>query len=107
MKLALIKFCALSGGVDSSVVAALLDKVTGDQLTCMFIDTGYMRINEGERIKQVFAVQFKINLIYINAQDALFSIDGALNPKRSVKSLGMNSFEFSNVKLKRIKISYI
>ena len=94
--------CALSGGVDSSVVAALLHKAIGDQLTCMFIDTGYMRINEGERIKQVFEDQFKINLEFTSMRKMLFILNwmALLNLKRSVKSLGMNSFEFSNVKFK-------
>ncbi len=81
--------CALSGGVDSSVVAALLHKAIGDQLTCMFIDTGYMRINEGERIKEVFEKQFKINLIYVNAQNDFFSkLDGVSEPEKKRKIIG-------------------
>jgi GMP synthase (glutamine-hydrolysing) len=81
--------CALSGGVDSSVVAALLHKAIGDQLTCMFIDTGYMRINEGERIKDVFEAQFNINLIYVNAQNDFFSkLKGVSEPEKKRKIIG-------------------
>ena len=53
--------CALSGGVDSSVVAALLNKAISDQLTCMFIDTGYVRMAR-DKIKRVFEDEFNINL---------------------------------------------
>ena len=81
--------CALSGGVDSSVVAALLHKAIGKQLTCMFIDTGYMRINEGERIKDVFENQFNINLIYVNAQDDFHSkLEGVSEPEKKRKIIG-------------------
>jgi GMP synthase (glutamine-hydrolysing) len=81
--------CALSGGVDSSVVAALLHKAIGDQLTCMFIDTGYMRINEGARIKDIFETQFNIRLIYVNAQDDFYNpLVGVSDPEKKRKIIG-------------------
>ncbi len=97
--------CALSGGVDSSVVAALLHKALGEQLTCMFIDTGYMRINEGERIKRVFEDQFKIKLIYVNAQKDFFKkLDGISDPEKKRKIIGnefIRVFEREVSKLKK------
>ncbi|MBL6723093.1 MAG: glutamine-hydrolyzing GMP synthase [Candidatus Margulisbacteria bacterium] len=81
--------CALSGGVDSAVVAALMHKAIGDQLTCMFIDTGYMRINEGKRIKDIFEDQFNMELIYVNAQDDFFGmLDGVSEPEKKRKIIG-------------------
>jgi GMP synthase (glutamine-hydrolysing) len=81
--------CALSGGVDSSVVAALLHKAIGKRLTCMFIDTGFMRINEGERIKDVFQDQFNIDLVYVNAQEDFYKVlEGVSDPEKKRKVIG-------------------
>ncbi len=80
---------ALSGGVDSSTVAALLKKAIGEQLTCMFIDHGFMRKNEAERIKELFSKGFNINLIYINAQDRFFNkVKGITDPEQKRKAIG-------------------
>lgn len=81
--------CALSGGVDSTVVAALLKKAIGNRLTCMFIDTGFMRLNEGEKIKETFTKKFNINLIYIDAKDRFFKkIAGVTDPEEKRKKIG-------------------
>lgn len=61
--------CGLSGGVDSSVVAALLHRAIGDQLTCVFVDHGLMRLDEGEEVVRVFRDQFHIDLIHVRAED--------------------------------------
>ena len=55
--------CALSGGVDSSVAAVMLHKAVGKQLTCVFVDNGLLRKNEGDEVEALFKEQFDINLI--------------------------------------------
>ena len=59
--------CALSGGVDSSVVALLLKKAIGNKLTCIFINTGLLRKNEEQEVLKIFKKRLKLKLIYINA----------------------------------------
>ncbi|MDE4944866.1 GMP synthase (glutamine-hydrolyzing), partial [Francisella tularensis subsp. holarctica] len=59
----------LYGGVDSSVVAAILHQAIVDQLTCIFVDTGLLRLNEGDQVMQVFAEHMDINVSRINAKN--------------------------------------
>ncbi len=66
--------CGLSGGVDSSVVAALLHRAIGDQLTCVFVDHGLLRQDEGEDVVRVFRDQFHIDLVHVQAQDRYLSL---------------------------------
>jgi GMP synthase (glutamine-hydrolysing) len=81
--------CALSGGVDSSVTAALLKNAIGKQLTCMFIDQGFMRKNEAARIKEMFSGDFKINLIYVDAAERFFKkVKGVTDPEQKRKLIG-------------------
>jgi len=96
--------CALSGGVDSSVTAALLKKAIGDQLTCMFIDQGFMRHNEAARIKELFSGSFQINLIYVDAAERFFNkVKGVTDPEEKRKKIGeefIRVFEEETEKLK-------
>lgn len=81
--------CALSGGVDSSVVAALLHKAIGAQLTCMFIDTGFMRMNEGARIQAMLEEAFNIQLLYVDArQDFYRALSGVSDPEKKRTIIG-------------------
>ena len=61
--------CALSGGVDSSVAAVLVHKAVGDNLTCIFVDHGLLRKDEGDQVEKVFREQFRLNLIRVNAEE--------------------------------------
>lgn len=80
---------ALSGGVDSSTLAFLLHQAIGDQLTCMFIDQGFMRKGEPERLVQLFADKFKIPVAYINARDRfLATMVGVTDPEEKRKRIG-------------------
>lgn len=80
---------ALSGGVDSSTLAFLLHKAIGDQLTCMFIDQGFMRKREPERLIEIFNNRFHINVEYIDAGDRfLAKIKGVTDPEEKRKIIG-------------------
>jgi GMP synthase (glutamine-hydrolysing) len=81
--------CALSGGVDSAVAAALVHKAIGDQLTCVFVDTGLMRSGEADQVEDTFRRQFKIDLIHVKAADRYFSaLAGVTDPERKRKIIG-------------------
>ena len=82
---------ALSGGVDSSVAAGLLSRAIGKQLTCVFVDHGLLRKNEGDEVEQVFGPngQFDLNFIRINAQERYYSkLAGVTEPERKRKIIG-------------------
>jgi len=81
--------CALSGGVDSAVAAALVTKAVGSQLTCVFVDPGLMRKNEGDQIEETFTRQFGVELIHVKAQDRFFdALAGVTDPERKRKIIG-------------------
>ncbi|AFZ36765.1 GMP synthase (glutamine-hydrolyzing) [Stanieria cyanosphaera PCC 7437] len=86
---------ALSGGVDSSTLAFLLHRAIGDQLTCMFIDQGFMRKGEPERLMEIFDRQFHIPVEYVNARDRfLAKMVGVTDPEEKRRLIG---HEFINV----------
>lgn len=85
----------LSGGVDSSVVAALLHKAIGDQLHCMFIDHGLLRKDEGESVMRMFGENMKINLVKIDAKERFLSkLKGVVDPEAKRKIIG-NEFVYT------------
>jgi GMP synthase (glutamine-hydrolysing) len=81
--------CGLSGGVDSAVAAALVHKAVGDQLTCVFVDTGLMRLGEAEQVEETFRGQFHVDLIHVKAADRfLAALDDVADPERKRKVIG-------------------
>jgi len=81
--------CGLSGGVDSAVAAALVHKAIGDQLTCVFVDTGLMRHGEAEQVEKTFRDQFKIELIHVKAGDRFMeALDDVVEPEAKRKKIG-------------------
>ena len=83
--------CALSGGVDSSVAAVLLSKAIGDQLTCVFVDQGLLRKNEGDEVEAVFGPDgnYNLNFIRVNAQDRFYEkLAGVEEPEKKRKIIG-------------------
>jgi GMP synthase (glutamine-hydrolysing) len=98
--------CGLSGGVDSSVVAALVHRAIGDQLTCIFVDHGLMRKGEGDRVAATFGEHLKGNLVYVNAHDRFFRrLAGVADPERKRLIIGeefIRVFEEEALKLGKI-----
>ena len=99
--------CALSGGVDSSVAALLVHKAVGKQLTCIFVDHGLLRKDEGDQVETVFRKQFDMNLIRVNAKDRFLSkLAGVSEPEKKRKIIGeefIRVFEEESQKLGRIE----
>jgi GMP synthase (glutamine-hydrolysing) len=81
--------CGLSGGVDSAVAAALVHKAIGDQLMCVFVDTGLLRMNEAEQVEETFRRQFQIDLVHVKAADRFVeALDDVADPERKRKIIG-------------------
>src|SRR2546426_8621157 len=81
--------CGLSGGVDSAVAAALVHKAVGDQLTCVFVDTGLMRLGEAEQVEETFRGQFHVDLVHVKAADRfLAALTDVADPERKRKIIG-------------------
>jgi len=96
----------LSGGVDSSVAAVLLNRAIGPQLTCIFVDNGLLRKDEGERVKDLFKRHFRINLRFINARRRFLEpLRGVVDPERKRRIIGrtfIGVFEDEAVKIKGV-----
>lgn len=81
--------CGLSGGVDSSVAATLVHKAVGNQLTCIFVDHGLLRKNEGDEVEKVFADEFHMNFIRVDAKDRFMNrLRGVSDPETKRKIIG-------------------
>ena len=97
----------LSGGVDSSVVAALLHKAIGDQLTCVFVDNGLLRLNEGDQVMEMFASNMGVKVIRTDAQERFLSrLAGVSEPEAKRKIIGntfIDVFDEEAAKLTEVK----
>ena len=86
--------CALSGGVDSAVTAALIHKAIGDQLTCIFVDNGLMRHQEPDRVQEVFQKHLGMKLIFVKAAERFVSrLKGITDPEEKRKRIGLEFIE--------------
>jgi len=99
--------CALSGGVDSTVVALLLYKAIGDRLRCIFVNNGLLRKNEASQVVNLFRYHFEIPLIYVNAEKPfLKKLEGVIDPEDKRKRIGkefISVFEKESKKIGRVK----
>jgi len=96
--------CALSGGVDSSVVAALVNKAIGEQLTAVFVDHGLLRKGEAEQVKETFEKQFKMNLVTVNARERFLGrLAGVIDPEQKRKIIGEEFIRVFEEEAKKIQ----
>ncbi|GEA59651.1 glutamine-hydrolyzing GMP synthase [Vibrio comitans] len=97
----------LSGGVDSSVVAMLVHRAIGDKLTCVFVDNGLLRLNEGEQVMEMFGDHFGLNIIKVEAEERfLNALEGKSDPEDKRKTIGhvfVDVFDEESKKLENAK----
>ena len=94
----------LSGGVDSSVVAALLHKAIGDQLTCVFVDNGLLRLHEGDQVMDMFAKNMGVKVIRVDAEDRfLDKLKGLSDPEQKRKAIGNTFIEVFDDEASKLK----
>jgi GMP synthase (glutamine-hydrolysing) len=95
--------CALSGGVDSSVAALLIHEAIGDQLTCVFVDHGLMRMNEAEEVVGMFRDHYNIPLVHVDAADMFIgALEGEADPETKRKTIGRLFIEVFEAEAKKI-----
>ena len=95
--------CALSGGVDSSVASVLVHQAIGKNLTCIFVDHGLLRKDEGDTVERVFSEQFDMNLIRVNAQKRFLDrLAGVVDPEQKRKIIGEEFIRVFEAEAKRI-----
>ena len=101
--------CALSGGVDSSVAAVLLSKAIGKNLTCIFVDHGLLRKNEGDEVEKVFTSQYDLNFIRVNAKDLFLNkLKGVTDPETKRKIIGEEFIRVFEQEAKKIgKVDFL
>jgi len=96
--------CGLSGGVDSSTLAVLLHKAVGDKLKCIFVNNGLLRDGEAQKVVKIFKDNFKINLIYVDAEDRfLKALQGVIDPEQKRKIIGREFIEVFEQEANTIK----
>lgn len=99
--------CALSGGVDSSVAAVLVHKAIGDQLTCVFVDHGFLRLGEAEQVVDTFTNKFNMKLVHVDASKHFMDLlSGVTEPEKKRKTIGaefINTFQREANKLSNVK----
>ena len=95
---------ALSGGVDSAVTAALLQRAIGDQLTCIFVDTGLLRLNEGDQVMETFSRHMGIRVIRVNAEQRYMDkLKGVADPEEKRKIIGREFIAIFEEEAKKLK----
>lgn len=99
--------CGISGGIDSLTTAVLVQRAIGEQLHCIFVDHGLMRLNEADQVERVFKKQFKANFQRVNAARRFFGkLRGVVNPERKRKIIGrefIRVFEEAALKVENVK----
>ena len=95
--------CGLSGGVDSSVAAVLIHEAIGDQLTCVFVDLGLMRLNEGQEVVTMFRDHYNLPLVHVDAsEEFITALEGEVDPETKRKTIGRLFIEVFEREAKKI-----